>query len=174
MSIEALVSGVLLKGVSKLATSMFHRTEKTPDSQDLTKKNDSHDVSDKGARIDSVFNYYQKQLYAQLQPPYIDGAVEHNQGVLEELSEALATRLNAMGQKADRGRLIEQLENSMADLTVEEGRSLGNPFQSGIWSLLGGQERAMLTTAYNDARSGKDSMKSVHELALAMRRDFMA
>jgi len=173
MSIEAVVSGVLLKGVSKLVTSMFHRAEKTPASQGLTKKNDSHDVSDKGTRIDSVFNYYQKQLHAQLQPPYIDGAVEHNQRVLEEVSEALATRLDAVGQKADRGRLIEQLENSMADLTVE-GRSLGNPFQSGIWSLLGGQERSMLATAYNDAQSGKGSMKSVHELALAMRHNFMA
>ena len=69
MSIEALVSGVLLKGVSKLVTSMFHRAEKTPASQGLTKKNDSHDVSDKGTRIDRVFNYYQKQLFAQLQPP---------------------------------------------------------------------------------------------------------
>ncbi|MBL4606423.1 MAG: hypothetical protein JKY01_01150, partial [Pseudomonadales bacterium] len=53
------------------------------------------------------------------------------------------------------------------------GEGIGSAFQGGIWQLLGSEERGLLQQAYSEASKGEQSMKSVHELALTMKRQFM-
>jgi hypothetical protein len=171
MGIHPLVSGMVMKGVASLASKALDRFDeaKAPQSNRLEQ---GQNMSAEAKEFGQLLQSYQEMLSDRIRPPYLEGAVESNHQALEEVSAAFSQHLETMGISLDEGQLMEQLEAGLPELKVN-GESIGSAFQSGIWQLLGSGERGLLQQAHREAGSGQQSMESVHELALSMKRKFM-
>ncbi|MBV1869450.1 MAG: hypothetical protein KUG76_00975 [Gammaproteobacteria bacterium] len=174
MSISPLVSSVLLKGVTGLASKALSRIDEVKEANPSVKPVGHDDNLGVAAKeFGQLLRSYQDILSDRIQAPYLDGAVENNRKALEEVSGALSQHLETLDIHADMSGLMEQLEAGLPQFELE-GQSLGSPFREGIWALLGAQERALLAQVSMAEKGGKSVETSADELALRMKRQFMA
>ncbi|MBV1872601.1 MAG: hypothetical protein KUG83_08655 [Gammaproteobacteria bacterium] len=174
MSISPLVSSILLKGVTGLASKTLSRFDDVKEASPSAKPVGQDDNLGLAAKeFGQLLRSYQDMLSDRIQAPYLDGAAENNRKALEEVSDALSQHLETLDIHAGMSGLMEQLEAGLPQFELE-GQSLGSPFQEGIWALLGAQERALLEQVSRAEKGGEPVETGADELALRMKRQFMA
>lgn len=172
MGIQPLVAGMVMKGVANLASKALDHFDEVGETQSSCLAQGKN-VSPEAKEFGRLLQSYQEMLSDRIKPPYLEGAIENNRQALEEVSAAFSQHLDTLSIPIDKGRLMEQMEAGLPELEVN-GEGIGSAFQSGVWQLLGSGERDLLQQAHSEARSGQQSMSGVHELALSMKRKFMA